>query len=45
MSSPIKVLALKLEAAMDKAFKHDKDDVPANFRSLFAAGADNVKQQ
>jgi hypothetical protein len=38
-------LKKKLEAAVDKAFKHDKDDVPANFRSLFAAGADNVKQQ
>jgi hypothetical protein len=38
-------LKKQLEAAVDKAFKHDKDDVPANFRSLFAVGADNVKQQ
>jgi arginine utilization protein RocB len=38
-------LKKKLEAAVDKAFEHDKDDVPANFKSLFAAGADNVKQQ
>jgi hypothetical protein len=38
-------LKKKLEVAVDKAFEHNKDDVPANFRSLFAAGADNVKQQ
>jgi hypothetical protein len=38
-------LKKKLEVAVDKAFEHDKDDVPANFRSLFAAGANNVKQQ
>jgi hypothetical protein len=38
-------LRKKLEKAVDKAFEQDKDDVPTNFRSLFAAGADNVKQQ
>jgi hypothetical protein len=38
-------LKKKLEAAVDNAFEHDKDDVPANFRSLFATGADNIKQQ
>jgi hypothetical protein len=38
-------LRKKLEKAVDQAFKHGKDDVPANYRSLFAAGADNVKQQ
>jgi hypothetical protein len=35
----------QLEKAVDKAFKYDKDDVPANFRSLFAVGVDNVKKQ
>jgi hypothetical protein len=34
-----------LEKAVDKAFEYDKDNVPANFRSLFAVGADNVKKQ
>jgi hypothetical protein len=33
------------ETAVDKAFEQDKDDVPAIFKSLFAAGADNVKKQ
>jgi hypothetical protein len=37
-------LKKQLEAAVDKAFEQDKDDVPASFRSLFTAGADNVKQ-
>jgi hypothetical protein len=36
---------MKLEAAVDKAFEQDKDDVPANFKTLFAVGADNIKQQ
>jgi hypothetical protein len=35
----------QLENAVDKAFEHDKDDVPANFRSLFSAGADDIKKQ
>jgi uncharacterized protein YfiM (DUF2279 family) len=38
-------LKAKLEVAVDKAFTHDKDNVPARFMSLFAAGADNMKQQ
>jgi hypothetical protein len=39
------ILKKKPEAAVDKAFEHNKDDVPANVRSLYAAGADNIKQQ
>jgi hypothetical protein len=38
-------LKKQLEKAVDKAFEHDKDDVPTNFRSLFTAGVDDIKKQ